>query len=618
MSQSLPPSSAVRQPSNGQPQADSADIFSGLLVTTVSAGVLAAVDPLFTSESYVGSTNGRFASIVHAISNAQIVVPTDWFMQAMVDLTPSGAVSNYYYLMLYILTLGGFFFGCVACNATPLVAAVRASALTAALHFAWDKDIVAVSTMCWLPWMCLFEYCALRSSAKNSSRIAFAALLATACLTGLSAHFLAIVPACFALVYGIVFCSATGARALLAAVILLFPAVLAASTGVPAPVPDYPKMSHVVRDDGMIGLIQPLLGRDMPIQLIDRDNVKAFYGPVALALLIVSLLALLRSARLARTSRPPTSSVDPGALCSLVVALLALGDTLPREPLAQIMPIAVLGRVIPGLLYFPLVALMLACGACCLALLSHPNGRRSIFPALAVVPLAFLVARPTSPGITPAGPQGLQQSAVDSVGAPQLLEKVLSPSYFAIAREGAHLLTGRARYQAAAKISGQSIGCVANGSSSKDAASAVDGNYETRWTSSSLGQHGSEWIQISCPQNASAIGIELSAGRWSTDFPRGLRISTGPTCNGPLAVRYQNDSWQGVVHFTPAGYPHYRDQGHVKVFFPEAQPVGCIRAEQIGFDTLFDWSVAEISVYADGAQADAPADDTNNGDSDAD
>lgn len=93
-------------------------------------------------------------------------------------------------------------------------------------------------------------------------------------------------------------------------------------------------------------------------------------------------------------------------------------------------------------------------------------------------------------------------------------------------------------------------------------------------------------------------GVEPSPGVYHSDFPRGVSIEMGGTCESTKVVAHQAP-WLGSLKFTPDGYPYYGVQGEVKLLLPEAVPARCVCVVQTEEFRGHDWSIAEFNLMTE-------------------
>ncbi|MCO6431937.1 MAG: hypothetical protein J5J00_13845 [Deltaproteobacteria bacterium] len=394
-------------------------------------------------------------------------------------------------------------------------------------------------------------------------------------------------------------------------------AVLLLSTlaliNVPAPaVPDYPPLSHVVPDDDLPGNIVPLVGPVSVIPIIERAAEKSlYYGPaIWLAFLALPLLAL---------RGPRRSEASLAGVAALMIAAL-IWDTLPPESISQIGPLQVIHRVVPKLFFLPSAPMALAVS---LLLVSLILVRRNLHLVLCIVLLPFVtnLARLNWDGVR-FSPGAVQtkgtplideisrlhvSGAVDGGQYRELLQRIASPSYTLLRNEGVFTLIDRDFIRDAHFVpcSEFNLSLQASHNSLNAYEAVCDARKSTRWSPGKGHQEGDEFIDIRFEDSPQLRGIELATGDFTSDFPRGVKVSCETVCagnqNSPCfnTVR-EIPSYQGAIHYTSDGYPYYGGQNEVKIYFKE--PISCkkIRVSQIGVTNSFDWSIAALRFLPSG------------------
>ncbi|MCB0334007.1 MAG: hypothetical protein KDD55_10945, partial [Bdellovibrionales bacterium] len=128
----------------------------------------------------------------------------------------------------------------------------------------------------------------------------------------------------------------------------------------------------------------------------------------------------------------------------------------------------------------------------------------------------------------------------------------------------------------------------------------LDGRGKTRWSEKTGNQNGSEWIEISLPSETTALALDLNVGKFSSDFPRGVRVTSWPrVCDkrgeDKGEIVYEQAQWLGSVNFTPQGFPYYKPQNQVIIRFQSAVTTQCLLVEQTS-SAPFDWSVTRLRI----------------------
>jgi hypothetical protein len=371
------------------------------------------------------------------------------------------------------------------------------------------------------------------------------------------------------------------------------PAVYAAYATPSAPFPDYPLTGHIVPDDGLVGIVRPLVGFDYPLQVVDRGAVKVlFSGPSLLITALACIVALL-------VRRCETRGSWPLAAAACAVAISALLDTVLPEVFAVIAPISSISRLIPWGTSMSLTpfAVGLATWLLCLASIALLRSSLSIIPCSLALVAGLLPLQATwfKPPLT------LHEVARIS-NEESLRQIALSPSL--------HVIRSLYRGTADLPLTLQSLRSVAAQSMRSIELTAatlettpigngrtlerlVDGSLRTRWSSALNRQEGVERLVLRFTTPTGIRGIELDPGDYSTDFPRGV-VVTGGSCDESAAKQFASfPSWQGSLDFTPTGYPFFHGQSDVQLLFAQEHTVECLFVYQTA-TAPFNWTIAEI------------------------
>ena len=450
--------------------------------------------------------------------------------------------------------------------------------------FVTGTDVVTLSALAWIPLCALLFSAILFVNQAGLLRGAFPLLLLTLGISGIcagSSHHLAPLAALGSLL--VARCLATGSvhgapkvGEAVTLAIAFIPAILALTIIPSAPFPDYPPLAHVVPDDGLPGIIRPLIGLDYPIQVINRAVEKNIFRTPVIVLLFFASLALITLREATRTSRASL------LLLSVLLGTLCVIDTQLPESMAQTGPIASVKRLLPwgtSLSYIPFVT---ALGVWSLTLVLVTSSRRG-----ASIPLTALLA------ITLANNALAHHQANIPVGAPREIETSPSLAVFQYLQESTSELTADAHtLKATAELPTSSLqGLIQSvkGGRNEGSEPLTDGDPKTRWSSA---QRGDESLSVTFTSPQTLRGIELDPGAFTSDFPRGIEV-LGTTVEDKEIKLVSFASWQGSVAFTPLGYPYFLGQHEVRVLFGHAETLKRLTIRQTG-KAPFDWSVAEI------------------------
>jgi hypothetical protein len=119
--------------------------------------------------------------------------------------------------------------------------------------------------------------------------------------------------------------------------------------------------------------------------------------------------------------------------------------------------------------------------------------------------------------------------------------------------------------------------------------------HKWRWSSRTGAQRGNEMLTVRFRSSTQVRGIELDPGPFSTDYPRGLKITGGPCEQSAAPVLAEYPVWQGSLHALPRGIPYYAPRNEVRVILPMPTEVSCLFIYQTG-TAPFDWSISRIRV----------------------
>jgi hypothetical protein len=117
---------------------------------------------------------------------------------------------------------------------------------------------------------------------------------------------------------------------------------------------------------------------------------------------------------------------------------------------------------------------------------------------------------------------------------------------------------------------------------------AVDGDPSTRWGSGIPQYSGMSFeVQLKDPQVIRAFEYDL--GQWATDYPRGLRIECR-SLEGDLSLLLSEEDYEKSRVLVPEHGLLYH--------FNSNKICSDVVLTQLGEDSVFDWSIAEIRLYA--------------------
>jgi hypothetical protein len=345
----------------------------------------------------------------------------------------------------------------------------------------------------------------------------------------------------------------------------------------------YPPSARVVPDDGVAGIITPLIGETSEIPYINRSEIKSALNKPILFLSCFGLLLPL-------LARPSSRKILP--ITVILVTTLFLDILLP-DSLAQIAPIKSMRRLLPGIFPLPL-SLYLFALTLCLVFIDLLAKR---FVLLTFMALLFIQAFFYGSFFPLSDTNTLSQNSLSAS------EKLIlaSPSSHLIKIEGLDTIQ---RLLHLKEIETKTVrelngNITASHQKMKKLTKILsDEKYETRWSPTRGAQYGDEWIQIDLPNRIAVEGIKLLTGKYFSDFPRGLEIIDCSTPETPQKKIKSIPNWQGGIEISSYGYPYYTAQHDVSIIFPQEVTLNCLRINQIAENLHYDWSIAELRLLS--------------------
>ena len=365
--------------------------------------------------------------------------------------------------------------------------------------------------------------------------------------------------------------------------------------------PTYPAYAHIAADDGVPGFIQPLIGEGVPIPIIDRQAQKLLFYIPSMWLFLAALYCRI------------TNRKHPLALAGFLFSIFVALDVFAPESVSLISPLQALVRILPGTFLVSLLPITFAFVALILYRIAAEKKSFFLFSLLIFgsVGMASPFRWPLKTGLL------VSHSAVvatrdtnELVSGKNELTKAELERKFLLSPSGSLFSSIGLKYYERIKqlqnirfhsFRGIHFTLLTSGDNSpENLRKMVDGNPGTRWSQGKGVQSGREWILMKFDEPLELAGLEVSPGNFQTDFPRGLTILSGDSCEGtvptnmPLSEIVNYPSWQGAIGITPTGYPFYTNESNVEVIFPSLVLTKCLLIKQTGKNDNFDWSVAEI------------------------
>ena len=565
----------------------------------------------YVAKPFANTYASEWRPSISLVHNAFIMWRLDPFVSGVYDLYTDTSVSALwpaFSLQLFIFSLGLFsLFSYSGRKGVFVWSAVVALLIPIGITWIFGFDVVVLSSLTWIPWFTLSLL--LYGQERVPKGIALLLILLFAWRIAVSANQLA--PLSLALGY---LTAAFWSRNniveeperrvdLLVVVLSFLPCLIEGFFTNSPPFPAYPALGRVVPDDGLPGVIRPLIGSDGVIPAINRAVVRTIYGKAGM-LCILGIVAGYFIELLFRRKKLIGSS-NAYLLWAAFLALLVVFDSFPHESIAQILPLEVLPRIIPGLAFFPLSPIALAFSLLLVGAYTIVSRRFMplvlSFISLILVPVNSPLSSPAI-SLTPAPLQVVDEKIVISN---KLDNRLVSPSLSVVKSYGHSVLTVPTvsvddfiplkRFKPTIKTSHKN----------KERAHKrmLDRNLKTRWSPGYGKQTGDEWVFVKLAEQKSIKGIMLLTGNFRSDFPRGLSIQSAELCSADSPfeeIQFKDlvmiPSWQGSISHTKNGYPYYTGQEKVIVVFPEEHASQCILIKQTASEPNFDWSVAEIKL----------------------
>jgi hypothetical protein len=328
------------------------------------------------------------------------------------------------------------------------------------------------------------------------------------------------------------------------------------------PWPDYPAAARLTQlFDAPAWFARPLIGPDLPIPVIDRLSLRQNLAPFILPCSVcILLLGIIKPRKVLAT-------------LGLILALLYL-DLNISENISQIAPIQSAARILPGLAQTATSPILLSLVLLSLSVFIGNNFYIGVLAQVIVCLSSYFLFDNTA----------LIKNQFSSTPS-NIVANFFGPNTLKSARE--NYKTVRTEKKLDYVKSSNSENFIKQNLFDKDLG--------TRWGSGLGRQSGNEWIEFYFRTQISAIGVELDPGNFVSDFPRGLKIKVGKSCDQNDLVEVSKiPDWQGSPLFSDSGLPYFSAQSNVKVFFDKDREFSCLRAEQIGKTDNFDWSIAEL------------------------
>lgn len=331
---------------------------------------------------------------------------------------------------------------------------------------------------------------------------------------------------------------------------------------------DYPTgpavVATVVPDDGLPGVLQPLIGPAFPLQVIDQTALRE----IVLCPFIISFALLILTA-----SRSRAAWTTFG-----IVAL----DLFQSPQMQSISPLASLARMLPGAFLYPLSVIVVS--GLLWRLLSNIQPLRTMVLGLLAVSASLISTALHTSDKNHRLYSDAMWADIQGRFSPA---QIASPS-LAVIQRGQPFISSSSnddwgRCNVSIKVHTGEI------TTSSDVASIVsDDDSHTRV---SLGQEIGNSFTV-CFAARPARAIWLDPGEYHTDFPQNFSVHAS-TAGAQLRTY---EPWLGPVQETKTQHlPFYGPQSTVQIAVPsELSAGGCLDIRLTKRNRAFDWSIAEL------------------------
>jgi hypothetical protein len=550
------------------------------------------------SDTFFRNSHGsHLVPVIHLSSNAFF----NWSFDPLISsLSGSSAYLGSFMSMLCIFSFGialltvGLrkdFSGLLFASSSAFVAG-------SVLFLLFGFDVVVFGSLLWVPWLLYTLHCAYQE--KGDLKLpAMLVLLVLSLLLAFSAHQIAVILIAAAHFLTYRNDDSTPNKTIILFILTVLPAFVACLDVTLPQFPVYPTDAHLVPASGTVLSQAAMIGPDYPLPTLNRNYFRGSFFTLAGVLTIACASFMLLNARL-----KSASSYQIAMRCYYLSLFCFIGlifdSALVSPDTNQIAPIQSLARLVPGLNLIPLSTLLMALSILLLFVASILLKRRAEILILVVICLLIPQLNKNQWGESPAkfplfADNSLTQLALDKNLANNL---VISPSYFA---NSTYYSASHFNDLNFSEIPIKDLDATVQASNHPELiAQLKDGDPSTRWSPSIGKQLGTEWLAIKFSAPVTFNGVILNTGNFFSDFPRGLSISSAEHCEDDSSSQLKNivtlSNWEGAFNRTAEGLAYFGPQNRVNVIFPNSETISCLKINQTGITTNYDWSVAELGL----------------------
>ncbi|NMC61957.1 MAG: YfhO family protein, partial [SAR324 cluster bacterium] len=472
---------------------------------------------------------GKWFTLVHFSSNAVFT----WRIDPVLNWILDAYGYRYFFAVSVLIFTVGIYAVCdlLSNGWRPLLSALCASFCAVCLILMFGFDTLLISSTMWFPWVLfilLFVF-----TRKRVNLAFFVILLFLVLRLCKSANQVSLLLALSAFLAAYYVSDKSNLISIWTSfVLILVPSFCTVLRVPPPPLPVYPPYARVLEHrvpflEGGDVLLGPVPSYQVtPVQIIDRAFIREALEPFCFVLMLLSFILILDSLR-----RSLKSESRQMALCGvlLLFVLSCLLDTSFVAPaLSQISPLYTLQRIMPGLIYLPLIYPMMGISCVFLSMLMVYRRAGDIL-ALLVLSLIIFVRwegvskEPYVQRRNGAMPwRELERSNLSEDERNFRKKALLSPSYSLISANAPDFFEKNPRvsrdlnFRALSQINHE----ITASSDTEKLQRLIKNKEGSRWSSGGGRQNATEWIHIRFAKKESIRGIKLEINGFSSDFPR--------------------------------------------------------------------------------------------------
>ena len=441
--------------------------------------------------------------------------------------------------------------------------------------FVTGLDTAILSSICFAPW---FVYLVLNLRKKN-----FPFALIGSVLFAIEAQIWSI--PLFALIWAMIYFESKIVDSRIKQVLTLggLSSLVVTILAPSAPAFDYPAHARVMRDWAMVPRVDPLVGVAPSIDSIAWEALGHFLWLWLCSTALLLIFGLVWNRR--------------ALLLPLLISFSALIDL---SNFAVIGPFHAISRIVPNLIFYPLVSFTPAILILILAKLKI--NRCGIFSnGLMLITLVLAAAQTQLRPLASVDSAFSTSELVSSLKSnPEIKPVLLSPS-LALAKNIGPDLLKQVVSDLHSAVSIQDLHARITASAQPEMLRKLETeNIDGRWTAGGGKQDGSEWLLIKFRKTLNVSGVVLDNPNYSSDYPRGIAIYKSSSCgktpdSGDFSLVLSKNPWTGSLLATSSGLPYLGHESHVSLPFDSTISTQCLLIRQTG-QAGFDWSVESIKI----------------------